>query len=225
MKTRISIQLFFFLFFLCHVNAQQSHPCSEEELKTIEKITQGDLQTLKDYMDNGGDPEFQCRDGMIPGGRLGGPPYYGIQKAVELSNSIEMMQLFLSYPLPQGILDDLMSYYSYPENDPHDLITPILIAKGGHVLNPDTFRIEDGEKYVERLHKLKYNLDWVDTLGNTMIMNIAASHPNADSKIVKGALGKLIDLGVRTDMVNNSGYTLKTIPYSPKIRRYLRRRL
>lgn len=225
MKTQISIQLFFFLFFLGNATAQQSRSCSEEELKIIEKIIQEDLQALKDYMDNGGDPEFQCRDGMFPGGRLGGPPYHSIQKAVVFSNSIEMMQLFLSYPLTQRILDDLMSSYSYPENDPLNLITPILIAKGGHVLYSDAFVIQDGEKYVDRLHDLNYNLDWIDSLGNTMIMNIAASHPNATPKIVKAALGKLLDLGVRTDVVNNLGETLKTIPYSPKIRRYLRRRL
>lgn len=222
MKRQLSIQLFFLLLVLCPVSAQ---PCSDEAWETIEKITQGDVQTLKDYMDNGGDPSFHCYHGAVSGGHFGGAAYRSIQDAVEMSNSLEIMRTFLSYPLPQSILDDLMSSYSYPESDSLNLITPILIAKGGHVLDPTTFVMVDGEKYIHRLHQLNYDLNWVDSLGNSMIMNIAGSSPDADPKIAIAAIRKLLEIGVRTDLVNIEGHSLKTIPRSGKIRRYIRRNL
>lgn len=195
--------------------------CNKKTNRVLRSVERGDLQALKNYLKNGGDPEYSCVYFKTGGGRFNGGAYQqSLSNAVMRSQSYELMKYYLTYPISSETKNEMLCYYDSNNESPN--ITELLILKGAHVDYGDRCYFPTDSTFYY-LKSAGYNLNWVDPEdGNTLFMNYCSCPAIEEETQLITLLKLLIEMGAKTDLKNKKGQTALDQAKNPKIKEFLR---
>jgi hypothetical protein len=199
-----------------------SEPCDEQAQKALDGLEKKELQPLKDYLQNGGDPLYTCTSTYNSGGHYGSTPIIvKLSDRVKYTLSYEIVSYYLTFNIPSEIKNDMLDLYAVKGNDPSGKLVPLLIGKGAHVTTSgDCCTGESCIAYLKTLKKHHYDFNYVDSFGNNLLMEYAACNADSSDEVIK-VLKFLKEQGAQTNLTNQAGETLWTIATDPKVKDYL----
>ncbi|MCB9044454.1 MAG: hypothetical protein R2798_09415 [Chitinophagales bacterium] len=188
--------------------------CSEKELQVLKATEKGDVEALKIYLENGGDPSLCC---WSREGRMG--TQYDLISAVVKSNSYELLEIYLDYSISSKDLNNLLSGFLW--NDANDSIIELLLKKGAKAnsFEENCSTIDYVSVIFDRLEKNNYDFNYQDPkTGNTLLMEYCLCPAPNDAKELVETIAYLIKLGAKTDIKNKEGKTAKDLAVNEKVR-------
>ncbi|WP_460220274.1 hypothetical protein [Psychroserpens sp. MEBiC05023] len=215
LKTLLKISLVIIVLFFSSCDKR----CNREELKIYKAAEEGNLEVVKNYLENGGNLLLDCYDGTSGGfNPYGAGLYFSICK----SNSKELITFYLKQDLPQEVKNEMFHYFLADKNE---ALLRLVIKNNGHAFfGKKCFGFDLTEQLVP-LKKAGYDFNWIDPSdGNNIVMNYAlceATYEGADDEILKTIKFLVEEVGVRTDIKNKDGKTAKELAVNPKIKAYL----
>ncbi len=209
----IKYNLIFILFLIsCGPN------CSNEDVKIINAAKGGEIEIVRKYLEDGGDPLLTCHN--YEEGKVG--TGYNLPLSIALSDSKELLRYYLAQDIPDDTKNEMLDFIL-----PYGNISliKILIDNDAHISRlADLCTIE--KKYVNpqinMLIKLDYNINWVDPSdGNTLLMKYCLCPALDESKELINTLKFLIDNGAHTDLINNNGNSIIDLTVNKNARQFL----
>jgi len=190
--------------------------CSEKDLALFNAVEEGNLDALRSYLENDGDPVYKCFYG--PGRGFGMWRY--LHSAISANSSVELVRYYLSYPLQENLKDEMLEQFVGREDAD---LTQLLVEEGAHVSNVASNCLERfwEQKEYEVLAKAGYNFNWQDDDGNTLLMLHAKCFADSTSDELITIVQFLIDNGARTDLKNNDDKTAYDLAVNPKVKEFL----
>lgn len=195
--------------------------CNKKTNRVLRSVERGDLQVLKNYLKNGGDPEYSCVYFKTGGGRFNGGAYQqSLSNAVMRSQSYELMKYYLTYPISSETKTEMLGYSA---GDPEMLkITALLIKNDAHV-DYEVGCYFPSDSAIYYLHAAGYDFDWKNPEdGNTLFMSYCRCPAIEREPAAIKTLQQLIEIGVKTDLKNKKGQTALDQAKNPKIKEFLR---
>jgi len=190
--------------------------CSEEDFALFVSVADDDLEALKTYLENGGDPEFKCFDGRGRGFGAWSHLYW----KVEESSSVEMVQYYIGYDLPQNIKDEMLETFVGREEIE---LARLLVDVDAHISSVASNCLEEYWEKIqyEVLVSVGYDFNWQDDNGNTLLMLHAKCRADDTSDELIAILQFLIEHGASTNIKNDNGKTAYDIAVNPKVKAFL----
>lgn len=189
--------------------------CEEADYEFLDSVENGNLKVLKEYLENGGNPMFECYDNS----------HYNVLvnrlvDRIQLSQSYELLEYYVEQPISKEHLNDLLTYYT-TERD--DRSVQLLINKGAReesrvysCIAIDTIR----QKY---LFQLGYKVDSQSPPdGRTDFMYYAECPcPDGAEEIIE-SMAFLIRKGADPHIKSSNGKTALDYATHPDIINYLK---
>jgi hypothetical protein len=169
-----------FILLCCCLLFACSPQCDEEIQKIFQAAEAGEVESLRTYLEDGGDPMLHCTDyrsggkGIWPDRSLGQGVHF-LHQSVQEALSPELMAVYLQYEVPQHIKDEMLADgLAYLPAEKEE-INRILLKQGARLSDfPAQYSIFDSDrKALRRAHKLGYDFNWQDPEGNTLMMKYA----------------------------------------------------
>ncbi len=194
--------------------------CTEDQIKSLELISNGDYDAYRKFMDKYDDPNFSCCENRS--GTIIDQTELVLFSYVQPCNSLEIVKHYLKYDISQGQKNDLLS--GAIDGDNEELIK-FLISKNARIESAfATFRLSS----VEALKKLKrfgYNMDYIDpNTGNNLFLDYSRCKPrnSSEREIVFEYLKYLHSIGVDIKLKNFEGKSAVDLARDSLIRDYLK---
>ncbi len=191
--------------------------CTKEGRAVLKAAEKGDLQAVKDYLENGGDPLYSCG-----GSRSGGLVDYqskSLDRKVMFSKSYELVEYYLTYDIPNEVKDEMLAVFASTDNN--DKLIRLLMRNKGHLTTLRCYT--DAIAQLENLKKCKYDFNWINPEdGNNLFMDYAGCPaPDGATEIIE-ILQFLVDEGVKTKLKNKEGKTALDMAINPEIKAYIK---
>jgi hypothetical protein len=190
--------------------------CSEEEMYIIESAEEGNLEVVKEYLENGGDPLLECCAYL---GRFGYP--YVLYHSISISESLELIEYYLlNYDIPQNILDEFLITNISLEDDN---IAKFILQQGATAfyLADMGFYSSHRQDQLLKLIELGYDINTLDEEGNTLFMRFCMKPSPERSDELISMLAFLIEHGAKTDIKNKKGKTAKDLAVNENVKKFL----
>ncbi|WP_204344624.1 hypothetical protein [Psychroserpens algicola] len=192
--------------------------CNREELKVYKAAEEGNLEVVKNYLENGGDLLLDCYDGTS-GGKFN---VYGVELYIPIckSGSKELVTYYLEQDIPQHIKNDMLHIFLADKNEV--LLRVMIENEGRLVYGKECYAMSLSEELLP-LTKTDYDFNWIDSNGNTILMNYALCEKvfEGNDAFLETIRFLVENAGVRTDIKNKDGKTAKELAVNPKIKAYL----
>ena len=210
--------LFFLTLSIFIIGACAPNPCTKEGVAALDAARNADLQGVKDYLENGGDPMYSC--GTSKSGTFIDASGRGLDIEVTYSESYELIEYYLTYDIPDEVKANMLSVYaSYEESDK---LTRLLLKNGAHYTNSSCYA-KDGVLRLENLKRCNYDFNWINPEdGNNLFMDYAGCPaPDGATEIIE-ILQFLVDEGVKTKLKNKEGKTALDMAVNAEIKAYIK---
>jgi len=191
--------------------------CTEAEENALEAASRGDLNGLKQYLENGGDPMLEC----YAYGTLDVPHTPGLQrlyKKVLFKPSYELFSYYLSKDIPSDQLDEYLERFVFSQSDD---IVALLLEKNAHIhsLGRDCFL--SSQTSLEYLKKFDYDFTWQDNNGdNLLTLYSRCPCDGSENKLIE-IIDFLLENDVLVETKNDNGKTAVDKANNEIIRNYL----
>jgi hypothetical protein len=190
--------------------------CSEEEMYIIESAEEGNLEVVKEYLENGGDPLLECCAYL---GRFGYP--YVLYHSISISESLELIEYYLfNYDIPQNIKDEFLLRSLFDQNE---IYTKKVLNQGGLAFGMAKigYYYADAQTKILKLIELGYDINTLDEEGNTLFMRFCRWPAPEDEDDLLSMLAFLIEHGAKTDVKNKKGKTAKDLAVNQNVKKFL----
>ena len=208
-----------FLFFAIHACLPT---CNDKELAVIEAAENGDVEAVKAYFENRGDPMLECHN--TAGGKFGSTKwlYFSVCK----SESLPLIKYYLSQNISDEIKNKMLYYYSDVKDDNIDIVKLLIDNKAKIVEYVESciYSKNTLSRY-NKFNKVNYNFNWIDPKdGNTILMKYVKCPANENEDELLDLIKYLVKIGVKTDIKNNEGKTAYEIAVNEKVKEYLKKK-
>ena len=143
--------LFFLTLTVFIIGACAPTPCTKEGKAALDAARNADLQGVKDYLENGGDPMYSC--GTSYSGGLIDSKARSLDVMVTRSYSYELVEYYLTYDIPKEVKANMLSVYAADEEC--DKLTRLLMKNGAHYTTAGCCA-RDGVLRLENLKRCNY---------------------------------------------------------------------
>lgn len=202
------------------MDSSDIHTCDEYEEKIMAAADTGNFLAVREYLENGGNPNLKCDFQKSFINSTGKYLYIYIM----LSDSVELIKYYLTLDISDDIKSEFLRYNLLP--DGNDEIVQILININAHYVETDCFR-ENIDVY-RKLAEFNYDFNWKnpDYSGETMLMDLAScscldSSLTSAHEIIE-IMKLLIDKGARTDIKKDNGESLLEVATNDSIIEFIK---
>ena len=196
---------------------KQEEYCNKASHDALEAARRGDVASVKQYLDNGGDPLLECfavpldKETTMHG-------YRRLYTQVEISGDLELLKCYLTYNIPNEIKDKMLEHFLAMRYSDH---VKLLIANDAHSNIMACCHLPVCLEQLRMLDSLNYDLNWVDPeTGENLLMEYAGCPSEKHQDALLDIIKYLVEQGVRTDLKNNKGEALVDIAVNEKIKAY-----
>lgn len=193
--------------------------CSDEELRIINAIDNGEPELVIEYLKNGGDPMLECT--ATSGGRLGSDK--SLPAHIFNSRNHKLISVWLKCDPDKIYLEKRLGLYLFSVQTNEEIVQ-ILINRGV-VLRPFlsscVYTMQPIQK-LELLLELDYQINSRGVNGNTIIHNLASCNENNNISNTIMAIKFLKTKGVDLTVVNNDGLTPYELAVDPELKKILK---
>jgi hypothetical protein len=188
--------------------------CSKEELQVLKATESGDVEALKTYLENDGEPQLCC---WSREGRMG--TQYDILRSVVASKSFEINEYYIkNYNISQEDKDWLLFAYLQDNND---TLSKLILSKNAKASSFPCINFDVDKKF-DKLKEFNYNFNYQDPkTGNTLLIEYCLCPAQSDADELVKTLAYLIDLGAKTDIKNKDDKTAKDLAVNEKVKEFL----
>ena len=192
--------------------------CTEDQIKSLELISNGDYDAYRKFMDKYDDPDFSCcedRSGIIID-----QTELALSSYVQPSNSLAIIKDYFKYERSQDEKNYFLDGYVDREGD--DIIR-FLIKEGAKI--ESVFATQFSVEGLKKLKRNGYDFDYIDpNTGNNLFLDYCYSQPRNSKKRenVIECLNYLGSLGVDKKLKNFEGKSALDLARDSLIRDYLK---
>jgi hypothetical protein len=194
--------------------------CTEDQVKSLELISNGDYDAYLKFMDKYDDPDFSCCEDRS--GTIIDRTELTLFSYVLPSNSLPIIKDYFNYGLSQENKNHFLNAYIDTDNEN---LVKFLIKKNAKIESAyATFNLSS----VEALKKLKrfgYNMDYIDpNTGNSLFLDYSMCKPrnSREREIVFEYLKYLRSIGADIKLKNFKGKSAVDLARDSLIRDYLK---
>ncbi|MAN28810.1 MAG: hypothetical protein CMH15_12580 [Mesonia sp.] len=204
-----------FIFFSCKPS------CSKNDIRVINSAKKGNVKSVKDYLENGGDPLLHCKD-YKSGGKGSFGVLYDLPFNISISKSTDLLKLYLKYDIPEDIKSEMFQTAILAKETE---FIKIFINENSDAISiaSSCYRGDLIKNELKELLRLGYEVNKINKeSGNTLLIEYAYCPVNEDSKELIETMKFLIENGARTDIKNNNGKTAYDVAVNKNVKEFLK---
>lgn len=194
--------------------------CTKEGDKAVRAARRGDVQGVKEYVENGGDPLYSCS--YSGNGSLVDMTGRGLSAMVPISKSYKLISYYMDLDIPQEVKNNILFIVAM---DDKMHLTKMVLRKGGKASAKEWVCFHGGLIGLQHLKECGYDFNWKDPeTGNTLFMDYATcpAPDKGDAEKVIEVMEFLVKAGSKTKLKNNKGKTALQQAVHSKVRAYLK---
>lgn len=192
--------------------------CTEDQIKSLELISNGDYNAYRKFMDKYDDPDFSCCEDRS--GTIIDRTELALSSYVQPSNSLAIIKDYFKYERSQDEKNYFLDGYVDREGD--DIIR-FLIKEGAKI--ESVFATQFTVEGLKKLKRNGYDFDYIDpNTGNNLFLDYCMSEPrnSKERENVIECLTYLRSLGVDIKLKNFKGKSAIDLAKDSLIRDYLK---